>query len=44
MGRAHAATGTFLAVEDRCELRKAVYSWREEREPGTDPDPADEPP
>ena len=44
MGRAHAATGTFLAVEDRCELRKAVYSWTGEREPGTGPDPADEPP
>ena len=44
MGRAHAATGTFMAVEDRCELRKAVYSWREQREPGAAPDRADEPP
>jgi radical SAM protein with 4Fe4S-binding SPASM domain len=43
MGRAHAAAGTFMAVEDRCELRKAVYSWRERREPGAYPDPADEP-
>jgi radical SAM protein with 4Fe4S-binding SPASM domain len=28
MGRAYAAHGTFTAVEDRCELRKAVYNWR----------------
>lgn len=27
MGRAHAATGELMVVEDRCELRKAVYSW-----------------
>lgn len=29
MGRAHAATGELMTVEDRCELRKAVYQWRE---------------
>jgi radical SAM protein with 4Fe4S-binding SPASM domain len=29
MGRAQAACGTFLAVEDRCEQRKAVYEWKE---------------
>lgn len=28
MGRAHAASGDLLAVEDRCELRRAVYGWR----------------
>ncbi len=27
MGRAYAATGDFMAVEDRCMLRKSVYSW-----------------
>jgi radical SAM protein with 4Fe4S-binding SPASM domain len=27
MGRAHAATGEFMVVEDRCELRKSVYYW-----------------
>jgi radical SAM protein with 4Fe4S-binding SPASM domain len=27
MGRAYAASGDFFAVEDRCELRKAVYGW-----------------
>lgn len=27
IGRAHAATGELMAVEDRCELRKAVYTW-----------------
>ncbi len=27
MGRAHAASGSFLAVEDRCAIRKAVYQW-----------------
>jgi len=27
MGRAHAATGEFMVVEDRCDLRTAVYSW-----------------
>lgn len=26
MGRAYAATGDFMSVEDRCDLRKAVYS------------------
>ncbi len=30
MGRAHAACGDLGAVEDRCELRKAVYGWRED--------------
>ncbi len=28
MGRAHAACGSLTAVEDRCELRRAVFSWR----------------
>jgi len=28
MGRAYAASGDFMMVEDRCFLRKAVYSWR----------------
>lgn len=27
MGRAYALTGDFMAVEDRCELRKMIYSW-----------------
>ena len=27
MGRAYAATGHFMRVEDRCFLRKAVYAW-----------------
>ena len=27
MGRAYAATGDFMNVEDRCALRKSVYSW-----------------
>jgi radical SAM protein with 4Fe4S-binding SPASM domain len=27
MGRAYAATGDFMSVEDRCALRKTVYSW-----------------
>ena len=27
MGRAHATTGDFMTVEDRCVLRKAVYAW-----------------
>ena len=27
MGRAHATTGDFMSVEDRCALRKAVYEW-----------------
>ena len=27
MGRAYAASGNFTSVEDRCALRKAVYSW-----------------
>lgn len=29
MGRAYASTGDFTSVEDRCALRKAVYSWGE---------------
>jgi radical SAM protein with 4Fe4S-binding SPASM domain len=28
LGRAHAARGAVDAVEDRCDLRKAVYHWR----------------
>jgi radical SAM protein with 4Fe4S-binding SPASM domain len=28
MGRAYAGTGHFMSVEDRCLLRKAVYSWK----------------
>jgi radical SAM protein with 4Fe4S-binding SPASM domain len=32
MGRAHACYGKFMAVEDRCALRKAVYTWK----PGTE--------
>jgi len=28
MGRAYAATGDFMSVEDRCVLRKSVYSWK----------------
>lgn len=27
MGRAYSSTGNFMTVEDRCELRKTVYSW-----------------
>ncbi len=27
-GRAYAASGDFMTVEDRCALRKAVYSWK----------------
>jgi len=27
MGRAYVATGDFMNVEDRCALRKSVYSW-----------------
>jgi len=27
MGRAYAATGDFMNVEDRCALRKSAYSW-----------------
>jgi radical SAM protein with 4Fe4S-binding SPASM domain len=27
MGRAYAATGDFMNIEDRCALRKSVYSW-----------------
>ncbi len=27
-GRAHAATQDLMAVEDRCALRKTVYSWK----------------
>jgi hypothetical protein len=29
MGRAMTAFGNPIAVEDRCELRKAVYYWSE---------------
>ena len=29
MGRAYAAYGNFMAVEDRCLLRKAVYAWHQ---------------
>lgn len=29
MGRAYAAHGTPMKVEDRCELRRAVYTWGE---------------
>ena len=28
MGRAYAAFGNLMAVEDRCQLRKAVYGWK----------------
>ena len=28
MGRAHSAYGDFFAIEDRCQLRKAVYRYR----------------
>jgi radical SAM protein with 4Fe4S-binding SPASM domain len=28
MGRAYATTGDFMNVEDRCALRKEVYSWK----------------
>lgn len=27
MGRAYSVSGNFMEPEDRCELRKAVYSW-----------------
>jgi len=30
MGRAYASTMDFMSVEDRCELRKEVYSWESE--------------
>ena len=29
MGRAYAAHGTPMSVEDRCDLRRAVYAWKE---------------
>ena len=32
MGRAYAATGDFMNVEDRCALRKSVYSWETPQE------------
>ena len=32
MGRAYAATGDFMNVEDRCALRKSVYSWEAPQE------------
>lgn len=28
MGRAYAVSGNFITVEDRCALRKSVYSWK----------------
>jgi hypothetical protein len=28
MGRAYAAHGDPMTVEDRCQLRKAVYGWK----------------
>lgn len=28
MGRAYAAAGDFMVVEDRCALRKSVYEWK----------------
>jgi hypothetical protein len=30
MGRAYTSTGNFMHVEDRCLLRKEVYSWESE--------------
>ncbi len=30
MGRAYTSTMNFMNVEDRCELRKEVYSWKPE--------------
>ena len=30
MGRAYALNGDFMTVEDRCALRKSVYSWKEQ--------------
>ena len=33
-GRAYAAGGGFMAVEDRCALRQAVYGWRVGRQQG----------
>jgi radical SAM protein with 4Fe4S-binding SPASM domain len=30
MGRAYTSTGGFINVEDRCQLRKEVYSWKSE--------------
>jgi len=32
IGRAYAATGDFMNVEDRCALRKSVYSWEAPQE------------
>ena len=29
MGRAYAASGDFMNVEDRCALRRSVYSWKD---------------
>ena len=34
LGRAYASTGDPMNVEDRCNLRKAVYSWEEPMLPG----------
>lgn len=33
MGRAYAATGDPMSVEDRCALRKTVYSWKDPPKP-----------
>jgi len=33
MGRAYAATGDFMSVEDRCALRKSVYLWKTPQKP-----------
>ena len=33
MGRAYAATGDFMSVEDRCALRKSVYLWKAPQKP-----------
>ena len=37
MGRALATCGSLTAIEDRCELRKAVHSWGDPREPVAPP-------
>jgi len=34
MGRTYAATGDFMNVEDRCELRRAVYTWEAPQKSG----------
>ena len=33
MGRAYAASGNFMSVEDRCALRKSVYLWKAPQKP-----------